>query len=715
MPTFPRSNYWIQAANTARPYAPPICHMEYGPILSRPAPSGFSSMFSISLFNRNTSATATCDARAVWMENHDHPRLLASTSYVPADADGPIVREPFSLPLVQNDDGSMRQEVWTANTRMVFDVGGLNALEWLRLELLRPGGATAVMLADLNPGEIMRRILADDEDMTQENRNGRPCMILPLASARLVGVNGLTPAASPYKLRLRVRDQSGVETEAWTYFHVPHAEDVTVLHRYAAQKIILLADSMQGVSAVAGCTLQADADVSDLYLTAEETSGFTRRGTNASKVARYGQLGGARNELEGMRRTLKGYREQEASTPRGGEPWQLLQDNISRTQLQIQGQERLVQRLESEVPERMPPPHVQPSARLYSKHEVNVLMQRPSGRYFFGLSWGIIFVARRGGHGWYAHRLYAPGNYRLVRAHDEHWNVEVDSDRNFQTARWSGGGQDTWHVYDFALDAFPLERAITFGVSACSAGVIFPDVAAPDYVIVSHINNFQSCPMPRVITDLMGEHVIPADANLRSLVTVFPQHQEMAKYLPDQLFPLAVRPNARVILLPRSRHVYGIDESPNYGHDSFGLEFSADDVHFVGEYGLEQWSNAMAVLWQLLRAQNHPCGCRREAHSAARVKCDFDAGVFGPSERLKTTKAELPAFRTFFEGVRQQGAPIREDLNDAVARARRRFKFARLGSGLFAAVDGAASEFRNTDVNLVDRKAVQFLHGTPVA
>lgn len=712
MPRFPHSNYWIQANNTARPYTPPICHREYGDILARPVASGFSAMFSVSLFNRNTTARATCDAVSIIVENHNAPATLASTSYTPADADGPIVREICALPLTENDDGTIAQAIWIANTRIVFSVSGLTGLHWARLELVQRGGATVTILDEMPANVITHRLLDGTDAMAQEDRAGKPHIVVPLSYARLINLDQLTPANSPCKLRLRVRDQERAETEAWTYVHVPHAKDVAKLQEFADQKIILLRDRMQGVAHVAGCTLEQDADTSAMYLTEAETSAFTTRSINARKTKDQQRLPGERAELTQMQRRLEELRVRQASTSSSSEEGRHLADDIDRTERQIKGKESLIARLEGEAPDHVPPLGLDPSALAYSKHETNLFVPRDGGKFFFALSWAIILVARRGPHGWYAHRLYAPTKYKLMRAHDAHWNVEVASDRTFAANKWRGGGQDTWHQYNFAADAYPLERAVTFGVSACSASVIFPDTAAPDFVILSHINNDQSFPMPTIIGDLVADGVVPAASHLRGLITVFPQYLEIDKYLATRMFPPAMQANARVIAMPRSRHLYGVEDVSNYGHESFGLEFSGADVHFVGEYGLMQWSNAMAMLWSpLLAHQDAACGCRRDAHRDAKIKSDFDLDNFGPNERLKETKNTLGAFQTFMTGVRAGGKGIEEELNDSLARARRKFKFAQLGSALFGAVDGAATELRNTELNLLYGKVMDTLGG----
>src|SRR5262249_22533459 len=151
----------------------------------------------------------------------------------------------------------------------------------------------------------------------------------------------------------------------------------------------------------------------------------------------------------------------------------------------------------------------------------------------------------------------------------------------------------------------------------CSAGFLFPYVDNPDVIVLAHINNNQRFPCSDVLNQIRPAHGQAGhDTPWCAFFTIFPQLRELRKYDKTRIFPDNIRAASKVVYLPRSTNLYGIDEAPPFNHGAVGLTFGdrANCVWSYGFYEPENWTHYKMVDGALLQHQGADCRCGTASH-----------------------------------------------------------------------------------------------------
>lgn len=756
----PTSQFWLRP-NVFRPYAPPICHVALH-VDPPPPPEAQPLVVQVALHEENVQAVAPARALGLWLVNTQAEVSMRSTPFGPAaladDVKNQVRIEPFFLPITVTD-GEPTTTLWRGNTELMI---GIDQLARAHSVQLHAKSKTQTLTASL-PVELITALARRADDITGIN-----AYVLPLNSDRIVAdgeidalLKALTWEASPYRLSLIVKDNMQNATLAWTYLHVPGPAEVKSLQALAPYRVSMLKDNF-GTLAARSAPPGDDAARQRLLLpTDAERSQFLRLGTEAVRVKRFvpdGQLDtliadkradiqqseaalvqlGPRPAPPDMnRRTFASAEEMEAylsqHDPVGHDKKAaIISDKLGRDRSSL---ERLLQEKAQAntlvINDENRALLDRAWAASYDLNQINALFPRGDNRFLLATSWAIIAIIKKDHTGVFRPwRLYVSGRGRqLLRAARVRYTEvtparglfgrETREDKTLDAyvpqapdaALDFSEGNGDWFGFDLSGDALPLTSLITYGVSSCCAGVTFPNVDDPDTIILTHVNNHIDQPIQAAIRIVRAAFPDHADyGSFCSMLSAFPQAAELHKYAKANVFPAEVVGPSRLLMLPRSTHLYDMEAVGFTPHSLAGFTFPDDmrRAHFTGNYGYES-EGQFHIARGLLSGAPMVCSCGAEGHQGKPLLADFRRDVFGPLEPLKAsyaTEADICTFRTAVANQLRDATAARNVTTAANARLVK-FSYQNLGKAMFDTLYGEAVDMPNVDCLLVGQKAKQ--------
>lgn len=756
----PTSLFWLRP-NVFRPYAPPICHVALH--VDPPVPPEAQPLVvQVALNEENVQAVAPGRALGVWLVNARDGLSMRSTSFGPAaladDVKNQPRIEPFFLPITVTD-GVPTATLWRGNTSLMI---GIDQLERARSVQLHAKGRTQTLTATL-PVETITALERRADDTT-----GIHAHVLPLNSDRIVAdgeidnlLKALTWEESPYRLSLIVEDVMHKSTLAWTYLHVPGPAEVKSLQALAPYRVSMLKDNFGSLAAHSAAPGDDAARQRLMLPTADEQADYVRKANAAMPVRRLvrdGQLDGliaatqteirdARQGLQqlGPRPTPPDRSRNKFRTPEEMAAYLSAHDPTTYERETARFNDKLtrstetLQRLEKEKANAntilMSDEDRALLSRIwlaaYDLNQVNALFPRGNNRYLMATSWAIIAIIKKDGHGVFRPwRLYVSGGgrqflrsarirYTEVKPARGWFGTETREEKrlDFHVPRPPDDalafveGNGSWFGYDLRDDALSLTSLITYGVSSCCAGVSFPNVDDPDTIILTHVNNYIDQPIQaaiRIVREAFPDH---GDyGSFCSMLSAFPQAEELQKYAKANVFPAEVRGPSRLLMLPRSTHLYDMEAVGFIPHSMAGFSFPDDmrRAHFTGNYGYET-AGQFHVARGLLGGAPMACSCGADGHKGMALLADFRRDVFGPLEPLKAdyaTEADICSFRDAVSN-RLVDATASDKVTKAAKARLVKFTYQNLGKAMFDRLYDEAVDMPEIDGLLVGQKAKQ--------
>jgi hypothetical protein len=155
----------------------------------------------------------------------------------------------------------------------------------------------------------------------------------------------------------------------------------------------------------------------------------------------------------------------------------------------------------------------------------------------------------------------------------------VDGSADFVRSRLSdtkpsedpGAGLWVWHQVVFKANEFPIDMAVTNGISSCAGGVTFTvNDGPPDVIILWHIDAPPTVPVRAAIQELFPD--LSKCPKLRTIASVHPSVWELNKYRKDNLYPRAVQERCETVFLARGAHLFDNYCAIIGGSQYFGLD-----------------------------------------------------------------------------------------------------------------------------------------------
>lgn len=749
MPNAPNSPYWLQRTNTGSPYRIPLCHVSYLMIPEQgPAPQGVLASLSGLMGNRNVIAEPAFGVQDVRLTSTNGVLTLHSKSYRPADTTPTCCIDPamagvgediaLTLPLAVTADVAAAV-IWDTDTHLSWT---MRPATEVHLDLLPHGGGAAVGHVVKTFGWLMTNWYGADVAAGISFRCSLHDLLTELGNPNLFN-------APPFKLQVSAIYAARVRAVAWTYLHVPSVGEVTFLETYRTQRVLPKGGDMTGFQAYgANSAVQRSLDDPGILgFVAHPPSGVAPVSpgetflypTDAEITAIQGQLAArgnngllvaARNKLANLSHPDPAVRERQ-SRDLGNQITKYEELEVQIQQLRLAG---------ANVDD-----HLERGTlaliKDYDQNTQNIIIRRPGG-CFVHLSWGTaaIFVRRAGQY--FLKRLYIAsyGTTRSAFVLDGNRNIAAFGAAGALVAPAAIGAetavrmahsapvvalqtQATFHnrgvlsatTTDWASITFPdnadwlVERAVTYGVSSCSASWYSPNQATPDAFVFAHIDNNAAPPVENAVQWLIAQGLV-ANADFRCISFIVPQMEEVEKCSQPVVFPGGVGGMTfESVMCPRESHIGDtLTGQLNRGYDAVGMDFengSADPV-LVGVFGPRAYQRTALVNYTTA-ARTGDCMARRVLRDAKRNIYGTTPATTGPHDvgQLGNWKTFLRDLNYTFQTNERMNAAAADSafgkMRAEVLSQRKIFRLRQAGSQLYAAVWAASQPISASNIVVV--------------
>jgi hypothetical protein len=738
MPNAPNSPYWVLRGDTGSPYRIPLCHASFLMIpVQGPEPRGLMASLSGLMGNRNVVADPAFDVHDVRLTSTDGVRTLRSKSYGPTDVTASCCIDPatagpgedttLTLPL-QVTGNVAATAVWDTDTHLSWT---MKPAPEIQLDLLPHGGGAAVAHTVITFTWLLQN-WADGTDLTGFKFRGS------LHDALISLGNPVLTGGPPYKLQVSAVLATRVRAVAWTYLHVPSAKEVTFLETYRDQRVLPKGGEMAGFAAFgANSAVQRslDDDAIPGFL-AHPPSGF--QPVSAGEAFLYptaGEIRAIQGQLAARGNAGR------LATARAS---LLTLDNLpaearEMRRRDLNNQIVAYQALAVNIQELLEAganvdDHGERATltilKEYDQNTQNIIIRRAGG-CFVHMSWGTAAIfLRRNGH-YYLKRLYIAGyGARTAYVLDRDCNVAsfgtsgaavvaaapdaVTAVRmahsapvvalNTQTTFHNRGALTTpttaWASITFPdNDDWLVERAITYGVSSCSASWLFPNQDMPEAFVFAHIDNNAAPPIEHAVRWLINQGLV-GNTDFRCIGFIVPQIEEVEKSSVPVVFPGGLGGMTyEGVLCPRETHLGDtLSGQFNRGYDAVGMDFENGSVDpaVVGVFGPRGYQPT-AMVNHTPASQGNDCMARRVLRDAQRY-------VYGttPATIARHAVARIGDWKTFLRDIYftfQTDERMRTAADDnpfsrmrsEVLSQRKIFRLRQAGGRLYAAMRGAGA------------------------